>query len=133
MNQVSSSTVHPLSSYLSSYRLSPKHLHFCNIISSIEEPKFYHQAVKDPKWRDAVVAKISALEVNHTWVFSPLPSHKKLIGCKWVYKVKYKSDGFTQKAEGFTQKEDLDYLETFSPIAKLVSIKCLLAVAIVQG
>lgn len=80
-----------------------------------------------------MVAKISTLEVNHTWVFSPLPSHKKLIGCKWVYKVKYKSDGFTQKAEGFTQKEDLDYLETFSPVAKLVSIKCLLAVAIVQG
>ena len=48
-NQASSSTAHPLSSYLSSHRLSSKHLHFCNMISSIEEPKFYHQAVKDPK------------------------------------------------------------------------------------
>ena len=135
----SSSTAHPLSSYLSSHKLSSKHLHFCNMISSIEEPKFYHQAVTDPKWREAMAAEISALEANHTWVLTPLPSHKKTIGCKWVYKVKYKSDGSVERykarlvAKGFTQKEGLDYLETFSPIAKLVSVKSLLAVAIVKG
>ena len=144
-NQVSSqchipsSTAHPLSSYLSSHRLSSKHLHFCNMISSIEEPKFYHQAVTDPKWREAMAAEISVLEANHTWVLTPLPSHKNTIGCKWVYKVKYGSDGSVERykarlvVKGFTQKEGLDYLETFSPIAKLVSVKSLLAVAIVKG
>ena len=107
--------------------------------SSIEEPKFYHQAVKDPKWREAMAAEISALEANHTWVLTPLPSHKKTIGCKWVYNVKYKFDGSVERykvrlvAKGFTRKEGLDYLETFSPIAKLVFVKCLLAVAAVQG
>ena len=109
------------------------------MISSIEEPKFYHQAVKDPKWREAMATEISALEANHTWVLTPLPSHKKTIGCKWMYKVKYKSDRSVERykarlvAKGFTQKEGLDYLETFSPVAKLVSIKCLLVVAAVQG
>ena len=56
-----------------------------------------------------MVAKISALETNHTWVLTPLPSHKKTIGCKWVYKARL-------VAKGFTQKEDLDYLETSSLI-----------------
>ena len=109
------------------------------MISSIEEPKFYHQAVTDSKWREAMVAEISALEANHTWVLTPLPSHKNTIGCKWVYKVKYRSDGSVERykarlvAKGFIQKEGLDYLETFSPVAKLVTIKSLLAIAAVQG
>ena len=86
-----------------------------------------------------MVAEISALEANNTWSLTPLPSHKRTIGCKWVYKVKYKSNGFVERykaklvAKGFTQKEGLDYFETFSPVAKLVPIKCLFVVAAVQG
>ena len=44
-----------------------------------------------------MAAKISALEANHTWILTPLPSHKKTIGCKLVYKVKYKSDGSVER------------------------------------
>ena len=73
-----------------------------------------------------MVVGISALEANHTWVLTPLPSHKKTIGCKWVYKARL-------VAKGFTQKEGIDYLETFFLVAKLVSIKCLLAIATMQG
>ena len=86
-----------------------------------------------------MAVEISALEANHTWTLTTLPPHKKTIGCKWVYKVKYKSNGTVERykgrlvAKGFTQKEGLDYIETFSLVAKLVTIKCLLAVAAVQG
>ena len=53
-------------------------------------------------------AEIKALEVNDTWVLIDLPSDKHPIGCKWVYKVKYKSDGIIEMyklrlvAKGYT-------------------------------
>nr|XP_023925928.1 uncharacterized protein LOC112037348 [Quercus suber] len=84
-------------------------------------------------------AEISALEANQTWTVTTLPPSKKPIGCKWVYRVKYKSDGSVERykarlvAKGFTQKEGLDYIDTFSPVAKMVSVKAVLAVAAVKG
>ena len=84
-------------------------------------------------------AEIVALEANHTWTLTPFPPHKKAIGCKWVYRVKYRYDESVERykawlvATGFTQKEGLDYIETFSPVAKMVSRKCLLIVATVKG
>lgn len=37
--------------------------------------------------------EIQALEANNTWVLTSLPFDKHVIGCKWVYKLKYKADG----------------------------------------
>ena len=54
--------------------------------------------------------KIKALEVNNTWTLTPLPLGKSAIGYKWVYRVKYLSDGTIERykarlvAKGFTQK-----------------------------
>ena len=84
-------------------------------------------------------AEIAALEANNTWTITPLPHDKHPVGCKWVYRIKYKADGAIERykarlvAKGFTQNEGLDYLEIFSPVAKMVSVKCVLAVAAVKG
>ena len=57
-----------------------------------------------------MATKIAALEANHTWTLTLLPSHKKPIVCKWVYKIKHRSDGSVERykarlvAKGFTQK-----------------------------
>ena len=82
--------------------------------------------------------ELAALEANHTWDLTPLPSGKHLIGCKWVYKIKFKSDRSIERykaclvAKGYNQLEGIDYAETFSPVAKLVTIRSFVALAAAQ-
>ena len=83
--------------------------------------------------------EIAALELNNTWTLTSLPAGKSPIGYKWVYRVKYHSDGSIERykarlvAKGFTQQLGLDYSKTFSPVAKSVSIRIVLSLAAVHG
>jgi len=57
-------------------------------ITKVVEPRFFHEAIQDPNWREAMNKEIDALELNDTWTIEELPPGKKPINCKWVYKVK---------------------------------------------
>ena len=64
-----------------------------------------------------------------------LPPRKSVVGCKWIYKIKTRSDGSIEHykaclvAKGFTQEYEIDYEETFTPIVRILSVRALLAVA----
>eukprot|EP00253_Pinus_taeda_P004628 PITA_04628 len=76
-----------------------------------------------------------SLLANDTWDLVPLPKGRKLVRCKWVYSTKYGPDGKVDKhkahlvAKGFSQVEGIDYTETFSPVAKMNSIRLVLSLA----
>lgn len=80
-------------------------------------------------------AEIDALERNQTWELVPRPKKRKVIGIKWIYKSKYKSDGSLDKhkarlvARGFVQRPGIDYDKTFAPTAHMTTIRTVLAVA----
>ena len=131
-------STYPLSNHISYHSLSPAYRHFILTVSSHFEPQFYHQAVKFPEWRTTMKDELDALEQNHTWSIVPLPPGKHSIGCKWIFKIKYNSNGSIEchrailVAKGYTQQEGVEILETFSPIAKLVIVKVLLALVASQ-
>ncbi|KAL2225521.1 UNVERIFIED_CONTAM: Retrovirus-related Pol polyprotein from transposon RE1 [Sesamum indicum] len=118
---------------------SPTYSSFVASISAVKEPRSFAEAVQSPEWRAAMDTEIRALETNHTWKLTPLPAGKRAIGCKWVFKVKLRTDGSVERykarlvAKGYNQIEGIDYTESFSPVAKTVTVRLVLTLAAANG
>ena len=131
--------LYPLSSCLNYNRLSLSHMKYVLAVSINKEPHSYNKAVVFPEWRKAMTEEIKALEQNKTWEVVDPPQGKKPIGCRWVYKIKYKASGEVERykarlvAKGYTQLEGIKYLDTFFPVAKLTTIRFLLAISSTQN
>ncbi|WVZ21124.1 hypothetical protein V8G54_008446 [Vigna mungo] len=133
--QTNSVVRYPIRNYLQYNRLSPTFKHNILSISSHVEPTCYSAASKQPQWITAMRAELDALQANNTWELTILPPNKTAIGCRWIYKIKYNSDGSIERykarlvAKGYNQIEGLDYLDTFALVAKLTTVLFLLAIA----
>lgn len=103
------------------------------------EPTSYKEAKEDQHWVDAMKVEYNALMKNKTWRLVELPKEKEAIGCKWIFRMKYKVDGTIDKhkarlvVKGYAQKEGIDYQETFAPTTKMITIRLVLAIATQLG
>ena len=118
-------------------RSIPTHLldyHCYTALTTLHEPHIYREASTDLLWQIAKKKELDALSKNHTWDLVTLPLGKSVVGCKWIYKIKTRSDGSIERykaylvAKGFTQEYEIDYEETFTSVARISSIRALLAV-----
>ena len=109
------------------------HFAYMSQVVKIKEPSTFDEAIKDDKWRLAMDDEMQALVENGTWVLVPKKENVTPIGCKWVYKVKHNSDGSINRhkarlvAKGYAQKYGLDYEEAFSAVARMSTVRTLIA------
>ena len=126
---------YPISDYTTTTRFSEKHQEYVLTIMNSFEPQHYSQAVLDEQWRNAMRSEIDALEDNGTWTVETLPPGKKAIGCKWVFRLKFKADGTLERYKarlvvlGNNQVEGIDFKETFAPVIKMTTVRTFLEVA----
>ena len=99
------------------------------------DPKSYYHAWKDPRWQVSMDEEMNSLQKNTTWELVSLPPGRKLVQCKWVFQTKVDADGNKCKykailvAKCFSQVQGVDYHETFASVAKIDSIRLVLAIS----
>jgi hypothetical protein len=100
-------------------------------VSSIEPYKI-EDALRDPDWVVAMQEELNNFTRNEVWHLVPRPN-QNVVGTKWVYRNKQDEQGVVTRnkarlvAKGYTQVEGLDFDETYAPVARLESIRILLA------
>jgi len=83
-------------------------------------------------------SEICSLNENETWTLEQLPSGRKAIPCKWVYKIKQNPDGSIDRykarlvIKGCSQRKGVDYGQTFSHVVRASSIRALIGIAASQ-
>ena len=104
-------------------------------VSCVEPHKVY-EALEDPDWLNAMHEELNNFERNKVWRLVPRPTgNHNVIGTKWIFKNKQDAHGIIIRnkarlvAQGYSQVEGIDYGETFAPVARLESIRLLIAYA----
>jgi hypothetical protein len=103
------------------------------------EPKDIGHTLSNHNWVNSMHEESENFERNQVWELVDPPPGCKPIGTKWVWKNKEGEKGEVVRnksrlvAQGFSQKEEIDYEETFAPVAHLDAIRILLAFSVAKG
>ena len=100
---------------------------------SKNDPCSFEEADRCIKWEEAMKVEMEAIEKNNTWELTDLPKGVRPIGVKWVFKTKLNKSGEVEKhkarlvAKGYAQRYGIDYMELFAPVARLDTVRLILA------
>ncbi|KAJ9558418.1 hypothetical protein OSB04_013032 [Centaurea solstitialis] len=112
------------------------------VINIDDDHKTFEEAMcsrDDSLWREAINDEMDSIMSNGTWVLADLPKGSKPIGSKWIFKRKRYPDGTVSAfkarlvAKGYRQREGIDYFDTYVPVARISSIRTLIAISALKG
>ena len=109
----------------------------CNV--ALADPVTLEDAYQFEEWREAMQAEMKMIEGNKTWELVEKPENKNAIGVKWIFRTKYNVDGTVNKykarlvVKGYVQQPGIDYGDTFAPVARMDTIRLLLAISANKG
>ncbi|KAM0916826.1 hypothetical protein ACQ4PT_009866 [Festuca glaucescens] len=109
------------------------------LVAGEEEPASFAEAEREECWRRAMLDELQSIDDNNTWTLTPLPAGHRAIGLKWVYKIKKDEQGHVVKhkarlvAKGYVQCAGVDFEEVYAPVARLESVRLILALAAHRG
>ncbi|GKD79093.1 calcineurin B-like protein 4 [Tanacetum coccineum] len=105
----------------------------------VENEYFLSRSVRMAQWKEAIKSEIDFILQIHTWELVVLLSGCKSLGYKWIFKKKMKADGTIDKykarlmIKGFRQSEGLGYIDTYSPVTRITSIRMVFAIAALRN
>ncbi|KAH9750824.1 retrovirus-related pol polyprotein from transposon RE1 [Citrus sinensis] len=108
------------------------------VVLTHKEPDTVQKALNDSKWLQAMREEYDALIKNNTWTLVPRQADQHVVGNKWVYGIKYNTDGSVAKykarlvAKGFQQVAGINYFETFGPVVKSATVRVILSLAVMN-
>nr|GEV47857.1 ribonuclease H-like domain-containing protein [Tanacetum cinerariifolium] len=136
---IDSKVKYELEKYVGYSNLTSENFCFTTELNKAFKPKNYWKACKYQHRVKAMKKEMGALYRNDTWDITYLPKGRKSIGGKWVFKIKYKSNGESGRykaryvVKGYNQKERIDFGKTFSPVVKIVTVRCVINLVVQNG
>lgn len=130
----SKGTPYPIAHYINCDSFSANCCAFLASPTSTKESRSFKEAMRDEIWRRFMQEQINALEHNGTWTMEYLPPSKRALGSHRVFRNKYDSNNLLDWRKsrlvvmGNHQQECIDYIETFAPFAKMVTVCAFLAI-----
>ncbi|GJT07156.1 retrovirus-related pol polyprotein from transposon TNT 1-94, partial [Tanacetum coccineum] len=114
---------------------SPPPSKLSSLVDDDVEPKDVNEALKDESWVVAMQEELNQFVPNDVWDLVPLAMSQSIIGTRWVFRNKLDENGIVSRnkarlvAQGYNQQEGIDYDETYALVARLESIRIILAIA----
>ncbi|GJW60919.1 retrovirus-related pol polyprotein from transposon TNT 1-94 [Tanacetum coccineum] len=103
--------------------------------SNLREPKNVNEALEDESWTVVMQEELNQFIANNVWELVRQPKNMTIIGTKWVFRNKLDENCVVSRnkarlvTQGYNQQKGINYDETYVPVARLVSIRILLAYA----